>query len=154
MKDSRFRFAREGEIYFKGKLTDYRITYNTYRDNSKIYFVEKNGRASFPFDYLAEAKAHARSLILEDEQKAKVWVVISEWTLEARDAYGSAVHGVFKDLQEAKKVWLDEVMKADSNMEFTETDSEENGLSYSVWELGNYIDNHINVKIVESKITE
>ena len=156
MKDSRFRFARDGEIYYNGKDTGYRIDPTVWKGGGKTYTVKKGKRIIFPkeFNYIAEAKMAARAAILEDEQKAKVWVVMSDWTLEARDTHGSTVHGVFKDLQEAKKVWLDEVMRADSNMEFTETDSEEKGLSYSIWELGNYADNHINVKVVESKITE
>ena len=84
----------------------------------------------------------------------KVWVVISEWSLEDRDAYGSAVHGVFKEFKNAKKVFLDEAIKADEDMEPMSTDSEEDAFNYAVWEVGNYSGNHISIKIVESKITE
>jgi hypothetical protein len=155
MKDSRFRFTRDGEIYFNKKKTKYTIEYNTYKDKSKIYFVAKEGHTvSLPQDYLADAKAEARELILEDERARKVWVVISEWCLEDRDAYGSTVHGVFKDFAEAKKVFLDEALKADKTMEPMETDSEGDALSYAVWDLGRYTENHIAVRIVESQITE
>jgi hypothetical protein len=155
MKDSRFRFARDGEVYFNKKKTKYTIEYNTYKDGSKIYFVAKEGHTvSLPQDYLADAKAEARRLILEDEKARKVWVVISEWCLEDRDAYGSTVHGVFKDFAEAKKVFLDEALKADKTMEPMDTDSEEDAYKYAVWELGNYSGNHVTVKIVESKIIE
>jgi hypothetical protein len=155
MKDSRFRFARDGEVYFNKKKTKYTIEYNTYKDGSKIYFVAKEGHTvSLPQDYLADAKAEVRELILEDEKAKKVWVVISEWCLEDRDAYGSTVHGVFKDFAEAKKVFLDEALKADKTMEPMDTDSEEDAYKYAVWELGNYSGNHVTVKIVESKIIE
>lgn len=155
MKDSRFRFARDGEVYFNKKKTKYTIEYNTYKDGGKIYFVAKEGHTvSLPQDYLADAKAEARKLILEDEKARKVWVVISEWCLEDRDAYGSTVHGVFKDFAEAKKVLLDEALKADKTMEPMDTDSEEDALSYAVWDLGRYTENHITVRIVESQITE
>ncbi len=90
----------------------------------------------------------------QDEKAKKVWVVISEWCLEDRDAYGSTVHGVFKDFAEAKKVFLDEALKADKTMEPMETDSKEDALNYAVWDLGNYLGNHVTVKIVESKIIE
>ena len=45
------------------------------------------------------------------EENNKVWVVISEWSLEDHDSYGSTVHGVFKDYNKAKKVFLDEASK-------------------------------------------
>lgn len=155
MKDSRFRFTRDGEIYFNKKKTKYTIEYNTYKDGSKIYFVAKEGHTvSLPQDYLADAKAEARELILEDEKAKKVWVVISEWCLEDRDSYGSTVHGVFKDFTEAKKVFLDEIIKADKTMEPMSTDSEEDTYSYGVWDLGRYTENHITIRIVESQITE
>ena len=155
MKDSRFRFTRDGEVYFNKKKTKYTIEYNTYKDGSKIYFVTKEGHTvSLPQDYLADAKAEARELILEDEKAKKVWVVISEWNLEDRDSYGSTVHGVFKSYSEAKKIFIEEAIKADKDMEPMNTDSEEDAFSYAVWELGNYGGNHITVKIVESKITE
>lgn len=155
MKDSRFRFTRDGEIYFNKKKTKYTIEYNTYKDGSKIYFVAKEGHTvSLPQDYLADAKAEARELILEDEKARKVWVVISEWCLEDRDAYGSTVHGVFKDYTEARRAFIDEVNKADETIEPMDTDSEEDDYSYAVYELGNYNGNHITVKIVESQITD
>lgn len=155
MKDSRFRFTRDGEVYFNKKKTKYTIEYNTYKDGSKIYFVAKEGHTvSLPQDYLADAKAEARALILEDEKARKVWVVISEWCLEDRDAYGSTVHGVFKDFAEAKKVFLDEIMEADKTMEPMSTECEEDAYSYAVWDLGRYTENHITVRIVESQITE
>ncbi|MBO7731501.1 MAG: hypothetical protein J6S67_03085 [Methanobrevibacter sp.] len=156
MKDSRFRFTRDGEVYFNKKKTKYTIEYDTYDNGSKIYFIEKNGdTVSLPQDYLADAKAEVRKLILkEEEAKKKVWVVISEWNLEDRDSYGSTVHGVFKSYSEAKKIFLEEAINADKDMEPMNTDSEEDAFSYAVWELGNYGGNHITVKIVESKITE
>ena len=88
------------------------------------------------------------------EENNKVWVVISEWSLEDHDSYGSTVHGVFKDYNKAKKVFLDEAIKADEIMEPMDTDSEEDAYSYAVWDLGRYTENHITVKIVESQVTE
>jgi hypothetical protein len=155
MKDSRFRFTRDGEVYFNKKKTKYTIEYNTYKDKSKIYFVVKEGHVvKLPQDCLADAKEKVRQLVLEDEESKRVWVVISEWCLEDRDAYGTTVHGVFKDFAEAKKVFIDEINKADRTMEPMDTDSEEDALSYAVWELGRYTENHITVRIVESQITE
>ena len=156
MKDSRFRFARDGEIYYNGKDTGYRIDPTVWKGGGKTYTVRKGKRIIFPkeFSYIADAKMAARAAILEDEQKAKVWVVISDWTLEGRDIYGSTVHGVFKSYDEAKKVFLDEAIKADETMEPMSTDSEEDAFKYTVSELGNYTGNHITVRIVESKITE
>lgn len=150
MKDSRFRFARDGEIYFKKKKTKYCIV-----NNEHVYWVSKEGcAASLPQSYLADAKEKARQIILAEEEAKKVWVVISEWNLEDRDAYGSTVHGVFKSYQAAKKIFIEEAIKADEDMEPMSTDSEEDAYSYAVWDLGNYSGNHITVKIVESKITE
>ncbi len=155
MKDSRFRFTRDGEVYFNKKKTEYAIEYNTYKDGGKIYFVTKNGHTvSLPQDYLADAKEEARKLILAEEEAKRVWVVISEWCFEDRDAYGSTVHGVFKSYQAAKKRFIEEAIKADKDMEPMSTDSEEDAYKYAVWELGNYSGNHVTVKIVESKIIE
>lgn len=155
MRDSRFRFTRDGEVYFNKKKTKYTIEYNTYKDGSKIYFVAKEGHTvSLPQDYLADAKAEARELILEDEKAKKVWVVISEWYLEGRDAYGSTVHGVFKDFAEARRVFIDESNKADETIGPMDTNSEEDAYNYTIYEQGNYHGNHITVRIVESQITD
>lgn len=155
MKDSRFRFARDGEIYFQKKKTGYRITMDTYKNRGGMYWVTKRGcTVSLPQDYLADAKEEARKLILAEEEAKRVWVVISEWCFEDRDAYGSTVHGVFASYQAAKKRFIEEAIKADEDMEPMSTDSEEDAYSYAVWDLGNYTGNHVTVKIVESKITE
>ena len=84
----------------------------------------------------------------------EVWVVISEWNLEDRDAYGSTVHGVFKSYEKAKEVFLDEAVKADDTMEPMDTNSEEDIYNYVIWEQGNYLGNHITIKIIKSEIKE
>ncbi len=150
MKDSRFRFTSDGEIYFRKEKTEYYITKNAY-----AYWVTKKGCAvTLPQDYLADAKEAARQIILAEEEDKRVWVVISEWNLEDRNLYGSAVHGVFKDYQVAKKRFVEEAIKAKADIEPMSTHSEEDSHRYAVWELGNYTGNHITVKIVESEITE
>ena len=157
MKDSRFRFARDGEIYFKKKKTGYRITMDVCKDKGGMYWVSDTRRGctvSLPQSYLADAKEEARKLILAEEEAKRVWVVISEWNLEDRDAYGSTVYGVFKSYQAARKKFIEETIKADKDMEPMSTDSEEDAYNYAVWDLGNYSGNHVTVKIVESKITE
>jgi len=155
MKDSRFRFARDGEIYFRKKKTGYRITMDTYKDRGGMYWVSRGGwTVSLPHDYLADAKEEAKRLILAEEEAKRVWVVISEWNLEDRDAYGSTVCGVFKSYQAARKRFIEEAIRADKDMEPMSTDSEEDAYNYAVWDLGNYSGNHVTVKIVESKITE
>ena len=69
MKDSRFRFTRDGEVYFNKKKTKYTIEYDTYDNGSKIYFIEKNGdTVRLPQDYLADAKAEVRKLILKKKR--------------------------------------------------------------------------------------
>jgi hypothetical protein len=155
MKDSRFRFARDGEIYFQKKKTEYRITMDTYKDRGGMYWVTRRGcTVSLPQDYLADAKEEARKLILAEEEAKKVWVVISEWNLEDRDSYGSTVVGVYKEYKRAKEALIREANEADKTMEPMNTDSEEDVFSYSVMEIGNYSGNHITIKIIGSMVIE
>lgn len=82
----------------------------------------------------------------------KVYVLVSNFTNVDSGGFETSTVGVFSEKKDAKKAMVEQFENIKEEFKYWDTDEEQDEMSCSIWEKGEYPSHHYDLLIQERKI--